>query len=319
MKKIFLIISLLCSLFVNSQTVDFYPKSSSAPTGFMIINRAGKAGVIIYLHGVGGRGCGSMDPWCLPALLPPELHLQVFGVKGGRNEVPKEFIDNAVANDFVIVAPQTATDWTINDVNNVLGHAALAGFDKKRIYGVGFSLGAKGIADFILSSQVNAEKFAAVVIVATIQIPTNANYGNIVAAKLPVLLVHCADDRNSGTPPSASANFLAAINDLAPTPPADLIMLNSGDHSGALSQIIVNAPPANPFTSSAAWFNNPGCSIYQWFKQNTSDQPKRFSRIGEGCDLVPAPPVPPAKTEESRFVWRGKTFIFYTDGTWEQK
>ena len=319
MKKWFWLLLVLAPLFSIGQTpsVDFYPKSGMNPTGFMVVNKAGRAGVIIYLHGIGGRGCGSMDPWCLPALLPPDIHKALFGVDGGRNELPKELITAAVANDFAIAAPQTATSWTVADVNNVIDHLALSAYDKKKIYGIGFSLGGQGIATYILSSQVNAEKLAAVVIVAPIA--TTGNFGNIVNAKLPVLLAHSADDRNGGTPPSASGNFAAGINDLAPTIPADFILFNSGDHSGALSQIIVNGIPANPFTASAAWFNNPGCSIYQWFKQNTSDAPKRFARIGEGCDnTTPVPPVP-VKTEESRFLWRGKVFIFYTDGSYEIK
>lgn len=199
-----------------------YPRPQY-PTGFGIINPNGKAGVITYWHGIGEIGTATDDPWGLNGLIN----------MGG---LPPDLINLAKSNDFVLVAARCDRigGWSNQMVNDVLDHPAVKWFDQNKIHCIGFSLGAGLLANYMLTSQANSERFATAHI--AYMTPKSGVYANIVNAKVAVIGITAANDTNGGTPPQATRDFVKAITSAGGK--ATLKEYAYGGHGGALPEYL---------------------------------------------------------------------------------
>lgn len=195
-----------------------YPRPVN-PTGFGIINPNGKTGVITYWHGIGEIGTATDDPWGLQGLIN----------SGG---LPVDLINMSIVNDFVLVAARCDRlgGWSNQMVNDVLDHPAVRAYDKNKIHSIGFSLGGGLLANYMLTSQGNAERFATAHV--AYMTPKTGIYANIANAKVVVVGITATNDNNGGTPPQATRDFVKAIN--AAGGKATLKEFTYGAHGGAL-------------------------------------------------------------------------------------
>ena len=185
-----------------------YAKSSTLPYGLVVVKPivySVNHPLIIHLHGVGGKGDGSNTS--LDSLV--------------NGELPKELQAASDKYGFVIVAPQTSSDWNNTEVDTALAWAkANLSVDWGKVYLMGLSFGGGGVTKYISTSVTNATRFAASVCVCGLNWIINVK--NIVDARLRTAFFHAQDD--SVVNVSQTNNAVAAINNLSPEVPAKKVI-----------------------------------------------------------------------------------------------
>src|SRR5215471_2119843 len=161
----------------------------------------GPVPVGIFLCGIGSLGNGSSS----------SLNLLING------EIPQGIKDSADKYGMIWICPQTGGSYSFGEVDFALS-AAVNRYneDALRFYLWGFSLGGGATFTYVMKSESNARKFAAVVPMATTWPVGDVH--NIANAGLPVWASHNSGDNPTGsTPPNATISTINAINALNPT------------------------------------------------------------------------------------------------------
>lgn len=253
MRKILSLLTLLLVLRGQAQIVSKYPATTGQQFGLIVYKSTkapAKAPLVVFLHGIGGRGKGTAaDLERLAADVSNEFKAGVekYGLIGVAVQS-----DNA----FTIGEPAFARSWALKNLP----------IDSSRKYLTGYSWGGGGVAGFIKSSPTNARAFdAAAPIAMTGQ--SGAGYRNIADAKLPVWIFHNMYDNNGGTPPLASQRYYDSLVAWTPAIPPSLTLFDKLNHGGwgeAYSSDRIPIPAGSQGTTA------PAVNLWEWFLLNSS-------------------------------------------------
>lgn len=163
-------------------TVKF-PKSTINPIGYVQvtpdnIDKTKKYPLVIFLHGDGGQGGGTLA----------DLEILAMG------ELPKELQVKALAYNFIVLAPQMSGGWTkeINHVGKMIELAQSLPVDNTKIYLTGISRGGEGVWGWPSWSADNARKLAALIPVCAVPGRDIGSYCSI--GNVPIWAFHAKDD-----------------------------------------------------------------------------------------------------------------------------
>lgn len=292
-------------------TTEKYYKSASILNGFVVMKPATfdpskKYPFLIFLHGVGGRGDGSSNPWGLDVLV-------------NSGEMPLNLKAACDKYGIILIAPQISADWQTGDIDTVYNWAkANLPVDLLQAHLIGMSLGGGGVLRYITSSLAAAQRFATAVPICPVAWGTT--WKNVVDAKLPCWFFHAANDSTVNV--SSTNNAVTAINALAPSIPAVKTIYKGGGHSIWEWACENTKPPADPTT--ADFLNNPTKDIFQWMLMNTIDVPVP---VPTGTVTPPVVVPPPSTTLQANagadasittdsFVLDGTASTGYDDANW---
>jgi len=178
--------------------------------------------LIIFLHGIGEKGTGSVEDLkkidCCG--IPKYLNL-------GHS---MEFTWNGKKEGFVILCPQLYSrygTWENYYVEEMIRYArANLNIDTNRIFLTGLSLGGGGTWIYASASVKNAKQLAGIVPVVSPCFMTNGC--NIANANLPVLAIHAMNDTKAS--PWCTINAINSINNCGAAAHPNLIMYRNGGH-----------------------------------------------------------------------------------------
>lgn len=195
-------------------------------------NSTRKYPLIIYLHGIGEVGNGT-----LPSMLP----LLVKGVPQKIESLPTmrfpEIVyNNGIPYSYIVLAPQyrNSNTVTVADVDAVINYA-IANYrvDRNRVYLTGISLGAALCYQYVGNNPTYAQKIAGIVPLAVCSGAEWGQAGNIAAHNVAVWGMHCEFDIQCL--PSNTIGWISTINAANGTPPTPSAVytlteiMNTGD------------------------------------------------------------------------------------------
>lgn len=183
------------------------------------IDSSKKYPVVIYLHGRGEEGDGTMEGLS-----------KLYNSKNHEN-----LVKFAEERKFIVVAPQfipAYNGWIPDgaggkyDDDVVEWVKASPITDISRIYLTGISGGGGSVWDYLKTDPSHAKKIAAALIICGTQVGGNSSY--IVDANLPLWAFHAEDD---GLSVNFTINQVVAINILSPLVPAKMTIFPTGGHA----------------------------------------------------------------------------------------
>ncbi len=268
----FLLLALL-SLQGQGQTVTKYPVTTGQQFGMVVVKSSkapAKAPLIVFLHGIGGRGKGTSV----------ELDKLV-------GELPAEFKAGVEKYGFIAVAVQSDAAFTLNEP----GFARNWAFknlpvDTTRKYLTGLSWGGGGTGYFIKLSEATARLFdAAAPIAMTWQVGSGFQY--VAGAKLPLWIFHNLKDPNGGTPVAASTGYYDSVASWKPAIPATITLFNRDIHGGWGEAY---NPDKIPMPAGSQGTIAPAVNLFEWFLLNSSST------------RTPVPVFAPPSTEQTAVI-----------------
>ena len=196
--------------------------------------------LLLYLHGKGGMGSGSLA----------DLQLLVKNVVPGiisRKQFPANFTVNGKTFQFIVITPQFK-GWPLSpDVNAALNYVIKKyRVDTNRIYISGNSMGGGGAWDYAIDY---GKKVTAIVPIAGASWPTQDKADKIAAAKVAVWAFHNQDDPT--VPSWYSTNYVQYINNCKPKIPARVTLFAGNEHNSWSAALDPN-------------YRENGKNIYEW-------------------------------------------------------
>jgi len=202
--------------------------------------------IIIFLHGNGERGDGSVAE--LPRVLvngPPKLINQ--------GKFPSSFTVGGENFSFIVISPQSkeATNY-IPSIDSLIKYCiAKYRVDEDRIYLTGLSLGGYMSWRYAGRSKANASRIAAMLLVCAGVLPRDGEACNIASSKVSMWGTNNSGD--TGAPPWKLDSCVKAVNACIPTPDpkAKLTIFNASGHDAWSKTYDPN-------------FREDGMNVYEW-------------------------------------------------------
>lgn len=195
-RLLFLLLSVF-TIRAQAYTISYIPEGKDNPTGMAVISPSSTEikAVIIFLHGIGERGDGSV-----PAL-------EKLAKWGGMLN-----LYNAVDYFGIrIIAPQTSDEFQHNEINNAIDYAIKTGADPDAIHIVANSLGGFGFAREADKDANLPKRLASIIMIVMGPGAGSFTAQNIAASKTPVWFFTSGDDTKNGTSPDVTRNLFAAV------------------------------------------------------------------------------------------------------------
>jgi hypothetical protein len=217
------------------------------PPGY---NPAGSASypLMIFLHGSGEVGNGSSDLWKVLDNGPPKL------INAGT--FPISFTVNGHTFTFIVIAPQFVHQSSISDVAAVVNYAiAHYKVDLTRVYMTGLSMGGGEVWSYVSDNFANADKMAAILVIAGSNTLGAGNASVIASANLPVFATHNLND-----PTVPSSNTIQNINWINTSiPPPNPLAIDT------IFNVTGHDAWTTTYDPAIALHNN--LNVYQWMLQ----------------------------------------------------
>lgn len=181
--------------------------------------------LLIFIHGIGELGDGS--PTQLPRILK-------HGVTKLINQklFPNSFTVNGETSSFIVVSPQFRENYRDAAAVSSLIDYCVAKYrvDESRIYLTGLSMGGGISWIYAGKSEANANRLAALLVIAGNTNASSGGIANIASANLPVWATHNSDDPVVST--SNTINWINGLNAYTPAikPKALMNIFNSTSH-----------------------------------------------------------------------------------------
>ena len=216
------------------------------PTGYSTPGNQSIYPVLIFLHGIGELGDGSISQ--LSKVLangPPKLINQ--------GSFPESFTVNGQTHRFIVISPQFINWPNPLDINNIIDYAIQNyRVDVNRIYLTGLSMGGGVVWDYAGNNSIYANRLAAIIPVCGASWPDLTRARTIAASNLPVWATH---NLNDGTVPVAYTNDYITNISQAPIPP--LVTPKKS---------IFNVTGHNAWTTTynPSWKENGIYNVYEW-------------------------------------------------------
>ena len=196
--------------------------------------------LIIYLHGLGNLGDGSITSL---------LNLQKGGIAGliAQKKFPSNFYVNDKTFQFIVLSPQFKQWPLATDVNDMLNYAIKKyRIDTAKVYICGSSMGGGATWDFTIDY---GKRAAAIVPIAGASWPTTDKALKIAQSGACVWAFHNIGD--STVPEWYSQNYVSYINSDKPRIPARLTVFPVSGHNAWTTALDPN-------------YTENGQNIYEW-------------------------------------------------------